>query len=237
MIVNANFEALLPATLAVPSKAAILAALMSGQSLPASELAFRSATSFQTTSFHLKQLLQDGFLDVRCLGRHRYYTLKSQTVAEVLEKLSILTPVLREKQSSKGQTEAMRRARMCYDHIAGRLGVSMMESFRAHGYLSSSRQTAGDLELTAKGEAYFSGLGINVQSVENSRRKMAYECIDWSERTPHLAGLLGALLSQSFQERGWIRKHSTDRALILTPSGRRALPRRVGLNLRILLAE
>lgn len=233
-MVAAFQNASLVATLAVPSKAAILSALMSGHSLPASELAYRAAVSYQTTSYHLKQLLEDGYVRVRQTGRHRYYEISGAEVADVLEKLSLLTPSLREQRSPKGQTEAMRQARICYDHIAGRFGVALLQSFRAHHYLCLAAPKSEELAITMQGRNFFAALGIDVDRLQAGRRKFACECIDWSERTPHLAGALGCAVMQAFEARGWITRHPTDRALAVTPAARRAVPKLLGVNVRLI---
>jgi DNA-binding transcriptional ArsR family regulator len=236
-MIEKSFANSLPATLAVPSKTAILSALMSGLSLPAGELAYRAAVSYPTTSFHLKQLLNDGYVKVRRMGRHRYYELADAHVAEALEKLSLLTPALRERRPPKSQTEEIRRARMCYDHVAGRLGVALLQSLRAHGYLHARAGSSEELDISDLGKAFFSRFGIDVDALYTGRRKIAFECTDWSERTAHLGGALGCGLGAELQERGWIKRHSTDRALIVTPAGRRTMPKVFGINVRLLLDQ
>jgi len=215
----------------------MLSALMSGQSLPASELAYRGGISLQTASFHLRQLLADGFVRVRKSGRHRYYCLANDDVARTLESLSILTPVFRERTELKQQTKVIRQARMCYDHIAGRLGVIFLQSLRGNGYLIQMSPVSEDLVVSDSGVVFFASIGIALHSLESTRRRLAYECIDWSERTPHLAGSLGAAIGQTFQDEGWAQKHSRDRALTLTPKGKRILPKRLGINVRLLMSE
>lgn len=236
-MIDKSFARSLPATLAVPSKTAMLSALMSGLSLPAGELAYRAAVSYPTASFHLKQLLDDGYVRVRKMGRHRYYELADAQVAEALEKLSLLTPALRERRAPKSQTDELRRARMCYDHVAGRLGVALFQSFRAHGYLRARGRNSEELDISERGAAFFSRFGIDTEALHAGRRKIAFECTDWSERTAHLGGALGCCLGTELEQRGWIQRQVTDRALIVTPSGRRGMPKMFGINIRLLLDQ
>jgi DNA-binding transcriptional ArsR family regulator len=231
-----GYEAALISTLAVPSKAAVLAALMSGRALPASELAYRASITQQTASFHLKQLLNDGFVRVRNVGRHRYFELSDDRVAMVLERVSLLSSTLRER-NTLGHASGLRCARMCYDHIAGQLGVAIYQSIRSHGYIRPDAKEFEHLVVSPEGRKFFTKLGVDLAACKSSRRKFAFDCIDWSERTPHLAGALGASLAKAFEEKGWIERNTSDRSLVVTTKAYRALPRVLGLNLRLVLSK
>ncbi len=218
-------------TLAIPSKAAILAALMAGQSLPASELAYRAGVGASAASFHLNQLLDDGFVRVRKIGRHRYYEINGHELAGILERFSILTPVLRQVRTPRGQTEQLRGARWCYDHLAGELGVNILHALRTRKLIKTRTRNFEFLYLPEMGKQFFLQLGIDLAALQNGRRKFAYECIDWSERRPHLAGALGAEMAAVFVQRGWVQRKKGDRAVLLTGNGQKWLHQNFGLEI------
>lgn len=217
-----NNEALLRA-LSVPSKAAILSSLMGGVALPASELSFRAGVRTSTTSFHLAQLLQERLVRVRKIGRHRYYELNGFPVAELLERFDVNTPELATKNIRGCDHSELRKCRWCYDHLAGALGVSILSGLRRNKLIRTCSDNFELLELTRKGSAFFSSLGIEAGSIRQTRRKFAYECIDWSERRPHLAGALGATLAEKMVSQRWVKAKTPDRIAVVTPRGKRWL--------------
>ncbi len=210
-------------------RAAFVMALLGGQELPAGELASRARVSSSLASAHLTKLLKAGLVSVRREGRQRCYRIASPQVAEAIEGLMAIAPAqavnsLREAR----QAEAIRQARTCYDHLAGRLGVAVTESLERLGALAP---TDSGWELTPAGEERFAALGIDVADLRRERRPLVRSCLDWTERRPHLAGGLGAALADRLLARGWVRRLPDSRALTLTPAGRRGLRSRLAVEL------
>ena len=216
------------ALLADPARAAIVDALMDGGTLRAGELARRAGIAPSTASGHLARLLAGGLVACDRRGRERRYRLASAAVAEGIEALARLArPV--EVRSLRGADRgtAIRTARTCYDHLAGRLGVSLTEALVGQGVLLA-RDSA--YEVTTAGELTLGRLGVDVAAARASRRSFARACLDWSERRPHVAGALGAALADALMARGWITRRPGDRGLLVTATGTREL-RRLGVEL------
>jgi DNA-binding transcriptional ArsR family regulator len=214
-----------------PSRASMLMALMSGEALTATELAFRAGIALPTASGHLAQLVDGGLLAVAKQGRHRYYRLAGPAVAHAVETLSELAiEVFPSPRRVMPEDAPLRRARTCYDHLAGRLGVALADGLVQRRAL---RRVDGELTLVRRGsgEALLGSWGIDVASLEELRRPMVRTCIDWTERRPHLAGALGAAIVDRFLETGWIRRRRDDRAVTVTPLGQRRLREELGVAL------
>jgi DNA-binding transcriptional ArsR family regulator len=204
-----------------PARAAMLAALLGGQALTAGELAAEAGIAAQTASGHLARLVEGGLVAVERQGRHRYVRLASPAVAEALEGLMALVPpapagATRRPRGPKDA--AMRLARTCYDHMAGRLAVAIAEALERDGRL---RLDEGAGLLTPAGEAVFRAFGIDFADPAAARRPLCRACLDWSERRPHLAGRLGAALLASSLELGWLARAPRSRTLTVTPAGER----------------
>lgn len=210
-----------------PTRAAILSALMDGQSLPASDLASRAHVTFQTTSSHLAKLVEGGLLEVKQFQRHRYYRIKNAEVAHALEALAVISPLLRPKsvQRSAGQ-QALCTARTCYDHLAGKLGVAVSQALLAQKFLLPERDV---YHLTPTGMDWLAAWDIDEKALYKGRRKFAYPCLDWSERQPHIAGTLGAAVAAKFFEKGWVKRLPETRAIQLTDAGRKGLAQELAL--------
>jgi DNA-binding transcriptional ArsR family regulator len=201
-----------------PARSTILSALLGGQSLPASELAHRAHVTAQTTSTHLAKLVEGGLLEVNRIGRHRYYRLKNAEVAHALEALAIISPAPRIKsQHESAEYHALCFARTCYDHLAGKLGVMMIQVFLDRGLLTLDDQSYA---LTAQGSKWLNQWNIDENQLRKGRRMFARTCLDWSERRSHLAGALGAAITNRLFENGWITRTSINRAVHLTEEGR-----------------
>ncbi len=212
-----------------PSRASMLMALMSGEALTATELAFRAGVALPTASGHLAQLVDGGLLAVAKQGRHRYYRLAGPAVAHAVETMSELAiEVFPSPRRVMPEDAPLRRARTCYDHLAGRLGVALAEGLVRRRVL---RRTDGELALVRRGsgEALLHTWGIDVAILETARRPIVRTCIDWTERRPHLAGALGAAIVDRFLETGWIRRRRDDRAVSVTPLGQRRLREELGI--------
>lgn len=205
--------------LADKTRASILVELLGGEPLPAGELARRAGATGSATSNHLRRLLDDGLVDVAIDGRRRLYSLSSRDVASALEALGRIAPdrAATSLRSSR-RHEAIRDARTCYDHLAGRLGVGVTERLLAVGVL---RACDGGYRLTARGERWFAELGIETAALRASRRRFAMQCVDLTERRPHLAGALGAALASAVKRKGYVAARRDSRALRLTESGTR----------------
>lgn len=212
-----------------PARAVMLVSLLDGSARPASELAHRAGVSPATASAHLAKLVAAGILQVVPLGRHRYYRIRGPEVAGALEALAILAPPARPQSlSGHGRLAALREARTCYDHLAGRLGVAIADAILQKRWLE--RQGA-ELALTDLGARGFGSLGIDVAALARRRRPLVRACLDWSERRPHLAGSLGAALADLAFARGWVERVGSTRAVRVTPVGRAELKRLLGLDL------
>jgi DNA-binding transcriptional ArsR family regulator len=217
------------ALLADPTRCRILLALSDGRALPACDLALEGGVGAPTVSFHLDKLLGAGLLSAEKHGRHRYYRLAGPEVARLLEALAVVARpgsprTFREARAAR----AVREARTCYDHLAGRLGVAVTEGLVARHVLE--RQGL-DFLLTRRGERTLNALGVDLDGARRSRRAFGRACLDWSERRHHLAGALGAALLDRLLALGWIERADRGRAVHLSTKGRRGLGERLGVAL------
>lgn len=216
MSINPNI-AEVAALLGEPSRATILTSLMDGRFHTASELALMTGITPQTASFHLSKLIEGRLITFEKHGRHRYYQLAHQDIAQLLESfLAISSPPEVRSLRQSGQVQLLREARTCYDHLAGKLGVDLTDAMLANQYLQKGET---EFIVTAKGEAFFTSLGINLQMLKRKRRSFSHACLDWSERRHHLAGALGHGLMNHFFELGWIVRVPSIRAVKVTELG------------------
>ncbi|GGJ58830.1 ArsR/SmtB family transcription factor [Virgibacillus salexigens] len=228
MSVNPNV-AKVASLLSEPSRAMILTSLMDGRFHTASELAYMAAIKPQTASFHLSKLVKGNLVTVEKHGRYRYYQLASREVACILESFLTISkpPEVRSlKQSS--QTIALRNARTCYDHLAGRLGVALTESMVNLGYL---RKGEKEFEVTSNGERFFQDFGLELADLRKERRSFSRVCLDWSERHHHLAGALGQAITSHLFELNWISRKPLSRAVTITDKGQKELKRYFNLSI------
>lgn len=211
--------ALVATLLGDPARANMLTALLGGQALTAGELAREAGVAPQTASGHLSRLEKGGIVTVRRQGRHAYFALSGEDVAAVLEALMGLAARTGHARTRAGPREpALRRARVCYDHLAGDLGVAMLDGLIAAGRIIGE----DDLMLTTPGEAFLAGLGIDASALAGGRRPVCRRCLDWSVRRSHLAGSLGAALLARIYALGWARRVEGSRIVAFTPSGLKA---------------
>ena len=209
-----------------PTRAAMLGALLGGESLPAGELARRAGIAPATATSHLARLVEHGLLVRRHSGRHRYFALASADVAAALEALGRITPSRRDAAATeRAPNGSIRFARTCYDHLAGVLGVMVTERLLERQLIVGH----DPYEVTAAGAAWLGSLGVDVDQLRRSRRALARPCLDWTERRDHLAGGAGAAIASVMLERRWITRVEGTRAVRLTLSGREALRRTLGL--------
>jgi DNA-binding transcriptional ArsR family regulator len=203
-----------------PARADVLTALMTDRALTATELAAIAGVTKQTMSAHLSKLLDAALVAVDQQGRHRYFRLADEDVAGLLESLmgvAFRTGAVRLLSSPR--EPALRTARVCYDHLAGELGVTAYEALLRHGVLKMSR---GELRLSGSGVEWFRRLGIDTAAAARQRRTFCRPCMDWSERRHHLAGALGAALLSRFGNLKWAARDKHSRVIRFTPAGQRA---------------
>src|SRR5689334_7969137 len=202
-------------------RAAFLLELLAGDELPAGDLAARAGVSPPLASSHLSRLREGGLVDARREGRQRLYRISRPEVAEAIEALSVIAPQRRPRtlgESHRGQ--AIRRARTCYDHLAGRLGVELTGALELQGVIHGAD---GAFRLTPDGERRLLAVGVDVQAARARRRAFARPCLDWTELRPHLAGALGAALAECMLELGWISRIPGTRTVRIIPEGERSL--------------
>jgi len=200
-----------------PARANMLTALMSGRALTASELAQEAGITPQTASSHLSKLEAGGLVEPEKQGRHRYYRLTGEDVAGVLELLEGLAARVGHMRVRTGPKDpALRRARVCYDHLAGDLGVGMLDSLMRRGLIVGAGES---LVLSADGEAFMTALGLDLAALQSLRRPLCKGCLDWSVRRSHLAGALGAALLRRFFDLGWAHREPGGRVVAFTPHG------------------
>ncbi|WP_207924118.1 ArsR/SmtB family transcription factor [Actinomadura bangladeshensis] len=206
------------ALLADRARAAMLTALLDGRPLAAGELARTAGVSAQTASAHLGRLLDGGFVTVVKQGRHRYYRLRDRDVADLIESLSRMSPPVQVRSLRQSRdARRLHEARTCYDHLAGAAGVALFAALVDGGLIEPDGGTA--LEVTEKGEERLALLGLDVPALRRARRRFAWQCLDWTERRPHLNGALGAALTGRMIELGWFERGPTRRSLVVTETG------------------
>ena len=213
------------ALLGDPGRANMLVGLMDGRALTATELAQAANITAQTASGHLARLEAGGLIVRRKQGRHNYFALANPEVATAIEALMGLAARAGHMRTRTGPRDAaMRRARVCYDHLAGEMGVAAFDSLVARGLIALS---GDDANLTEAGRGFFAGLDMEIPP-DGGRRQLCRTCLDWSARRYHLAGTLGAALLAHMQKKGWARRETGSRVVTFTPKGeaefRRSFP-------------
>lgn len=199
----------------------MLSLLMEGRALTAKELALGAGVEPATASAHLKRLLEDGLLEAAAQGRHRYFRFASEQVAQMVEALMRVAP--RSPVAIKVTTpQPLRRARYCYDHLAGALGTGLLALMLRKRWLADDAEPK-QLAVTPRGDKALAELGIDVEATRGRRRQFACRCLDWSERRDHLGGALGAAIAQELQARKWIERRKHSREVRITRAGEEGL--------------
>ncbi len=215
---SGNTIAAVAALIGDTARANILAALMGGQALTAGELARHAGVTAQTTSGHLAKLADAELIALDKQGRHRYYRLATPDVAHAIHALMAVAASGPKRHHPIGpRDEALRNARTCYDHLAGKLALALADALCERGHLTLA-DGAGLISL--EGERFFKEFGIDLAALESrSKRPLCRTCLDWSERRPHIAGKLGAALLARLLELKWIERARDSRALRVTVAG------------------
>jgi DNA-binding transcriptional ArsR family regulator len=212
-----------------PARANILCALLDGRAMTATELAYAARVTPQTASAHLAKLTDAGLLSATASGRHRYFRLASPKVVQMLE--SIVTVAVDNRPRYRPlsrEAAALRDARVCYDHLAGVLGVRIAEAMTRRGYLVLEDEGG---RVTDSGQHFLRGLGIDLYVAGKGRRHLCRSCLDWTERRPHIGGAIGAALATRWLELGWVRRAKDSRAVTVTPIGERGFRESLGMAL------
>src|SRR5262245_1391234 len=207
-------------TIGDPTRIKMLTLLMEGRALTAKELAYGAGVEPATATAHLKRLLDERLVSVAVQGRHKYVRLASPDVAQLMELMMAIAPRANVRRPVPRVEEKLRRARMCYDHLAGELGIGITDGLVKQGLL---RKEEDAFAVTKKGVSWFGELGIDLDKTRGLRRKFASQCLDWSERRDHLGGALGAALAERLIDLGWIARKRNSRAVAVTEAGKRRL--------------
>lgn len=213
-----------------PTRARMLWNLLDGRAYTATELAVSADISATSASNHLSKLLEAGLLKVETQGRHRYFSFARPEVAYAVESLANLADKGLTKQLNKTEyLNGIKYCRTCYDHLAGFVGVKLVETFEFQEFL---RKTKAEYEVTEKGWKWFEKFNIFQNDFVGNRRPLTRQCLDWSERRPHLAGQLGAVFLEKTFERKWFKKTQFSRELVVTATGLKEIQDSLGINLK-----
>jgi len=211
-----------------PARATMVSALLDGRALTASELALAARITPQTASTHLAKLTEAGLLSAVRNGRQRHFRLASPTVADMIEGIVAVALEKRPRyRPLSQQARALSAARMCYDHLAGRLSVDLTDAFVARKYVVLDEEAA---EITTAGARFLGKLGIELPTRRSSRRHFCRLCLDWTERRPHIAGAVGAAITKRYFDLGWMERMKRSHAVIVTPLGRRGFQETFGID-------
>ena len=207
--------------LSEPARTRILTALLGGCAFTGKELAYFAGVTAPTASSHLSRLVAGELLVMEKQGRCHYYRLKSADVARVIEALmTVAAAPPRGWPPGRRVEPALRDARLCYDHLAGRLGVSLCDAMLHRDYIVLAD---GGGELTDAGARFLTDLGVDLEQARGTKRRYCRTCLDWTERRPHISGAVGASLAKALLEREWIARIPDSRALTITAGGRKKL--------------
>lgn len=203
------------------SRAIMLWNLLDGRAYTATELAICADISKQACSNHLSKLVEGNLLTIESHGRHKYYRFANDRVAHAVENIAYLLPDLCYfEQFNRKPAEGIKKARTCYDHIAGSLGVKITTAMLKKEIITERDEK---YIITTEGELWFESFGINLLELQKMKRRFAYPCLDWSERKHHIAGAVGAAIFNALLHKDWLRKKEHTRELLITPTGRMEL--------------
>ena len=210
-----------------PARATMLSALLDGRALTATELAYAARVTRQTASTHLAKLAEAGLVAPIRDGRYRYFRLASPRVAEMLDGIMAVALEHRPRyRPLSRQARELSAARICYDHLAGRLSVDLTDSLITHEYIVVGDEAA---EITPAGTRFLTEFGIDLSGLSSRGRHFCRVCIDWTERRPHIAGAVGAALTKRCFDLGWTERMKHGSAVIVTASGKRGFLKTFGI--------
>lgn len=199
------------------ARARMLTALMGGKALTATELALEAEVTAQTASSHLAKLVDGQLLIVRKQGRHKYFQLHRQDVAQLIEQLLNVTSSRNYPKTVTGPADQrLRQARVCYDHLAGEFSVALYDALTLNGHIVDK---GCETILTEQGRLFFSALGVDFEVLSKSKRPICKSCLDWSERRNHLAGSLGHWILEDLLAKKWVVRNLDSRAISFTSKG------------------
>jgi len=211
-----------------PARATMLSALVDGRALTASELALAARVTPQTASTHLAKLTGAGVLSVVRSGRHRYFRLASPAVTDMID--GIVAVALQNRPRYRPlshQARTLSAARICYDHLAGRLSVALTDSLVASAYIVPDDDVA---DITPAGRRFLSRFGVQLPGPRSGRCHLCRLCLDWTERRPHIAGVVGAAIAARCFALGWMERSKRSHAVAVTPRGRRGFRETFGID-------
>ncbi|MBU2971981.1 winged helix-turn-helix domain-containing protein [Pseudoalteromonas sp. C2R02] len=199
------------------ARAKMLTALLGGKALTATELALEADITSQTASTHLAKLVDGQLLHVRKQGRHKYFQLMNASIAQLLESLLNISASLAPEQVSTGPSDIrLKQARICYDHLAGELGVEVYDALKRQDFIIDN---GSETLLTDLGKEFFSSIGFDFSQVKKSKRPICKSCLDWSERRNHLAGILGQWMLNDMFDKGWLERALDSRVINVSNAG------------------
>ena len=209
------------------SRIAILQALMGGKALSATELAWHADVTAQTATSHLGELMNAGLLYRRKCGRFHYYELYNEEVASLIEQLASSVPVNGGRSARRRVKPELKKARFCYDHLAGELGVAISRRLVEMGALVLDRES---YLLPEVRHPIYRELGVDLDEARSRKRRLCPRCLDWTERLPHVAGAVGAAIAGKMVEREYITRSRDDRSVAVTETGSTFLADRLGFS-------
>ncbi|MEP6747159.1 MAG: winged helix-turn-helix domain-containing protein [Bacteroidota bacterium] len=210
-----------------PVRATIMWTLLDGKAFTATELAIAANTSASNISMHLAKLVQADLLTAESQGRHRYYTFARKEIAYAIEAMSTMIPNSSNKNKFIDEImPAIKQCRTCYDHLAGKMGVSIADSMLKQKIII---ETGNNFDLGNSGKKWFAALEIDTEALQQQRRSFLRPCLDWSERRHHIAGSLAAALLDKMLEKDWMRKIKNSRVVVITAKGQKNLYERLQL--------
>jgi DNA-binding transcriptional ArsR family regulator len=220
--------------LADRTRATFCLALLDGQAWTAGELARTAGVAASTATEHLNQLVTGGLLVAERQGRHRYVRLAGSRAAQMIEELAGYAgpdgdPPSQPSFRAVSVAAALRHGRTCYDHLAGQIGIVLIDGMTERGLLSQ----VNGMTLTDTGLGWLAALDVDVDALRRAKRPMIRGCLDWTERRPHLAGSAGAAICSRFFDRGWIERIGTNRAVRATASGQAAMADQLGVRVSV----
>lgn len=216
-----------------PIRAAMLMALTDGRARPASELAGMAGVTARAARPHIAALLDAGLIACECTGRHSYYRLAGPQAAQLVNRIAATRPDIALRPKTLGPKRGqLRFCRRCYDHLAGQVGVALTRALLARDHIRPGPDR--QFSVTDTGTAWFDSIGMDIAGIRPARRGLAWQCLDWSERVPHLGGPLGVRLMAVGCAHGWLQRPDASRIITVTQAGAAAFHRHLGVDLAAL---